>query len=116
MGGWRDLKDVVFLFNVIASVLWISLAHFCSRRPMFLHLALFPLYVTTTVDLFLLNILGTRLTSGYVNIFLGNRTDTPEFLSTFLSPILVISVAFIAHLRCWIVLRSRISNNADRRN
>ena len=94
-GGWRELRDVVFLFNVVASILWVALAHFCTRRPIFLHLALFPLYVTTAVDLFLLSILGTRMSSGYVNIFLNNGTDIPEFLSTFLRPVLVVSVVFI---------------------
>ena len=25
MGGWRDLRDLVFLFNVVVSISWISL-------------------------------------------------------------------------------------------
>ena len=93
--GWRDLRDLVFLFNIVASASWIALAHFLTRRPMYLHLALFPLYITTTVDLFLLNTFGTRLTSGYVNIVLGNRTDTADFLSTFWQPVLIAAVAFL---------------------
>lgn len=94
IGGRQDLRNPVFVLNIIATFLWIALAHFSVRRPLFLHLALLPLYLTTTVDLFLLEAFGTRLTSAYVTIFLGNRSDTADFISSFFRPILVVAIAF----------------------
>ena len=93
--NWGDLKSPVFIFNIISTVLWIALAHFSVQRPFVFHLVLLPLYITTTVDLFLLYAFGARLTSGYVEIALGNRTDTGEFISTFIRPIVLVAVAFL---------------------
>lgn len=94
INGRQDLRDPIFVCNVLATLLWIALAHVSVRRPLFLHLALLPLYITTAVDLFLLETFGTRLTSGYVTIILGNRSDTADFISSFFRPILVVAIAF----------------------
>jgi glucan phosphoethanolaminetransferase (alkaline phosphatase superfamily) len=95
MVNWGDIKDPVFMFNIVVTILWISLAHLAVRRPLLLHLLLLPLYISTAVDLFLLDIFGARLTSAYVAIALGNRSDTGEFISTFIRPILLVCSVFL---------------------
>src|ERR1039457_1816062 len=83
LDGWRDLREPIMLFDICATALWIFLAHCCVRRPFLLHLAILPLYLTTAADLFLLKIIGVRLTSGYIDIAMGNHADSAEFLATF---------------------------------
>jgi heptose-I-phosphate ethanolaminephosphotransferase len=70
-------------------------AHSLSRRPFHLHLALVPLYVTTSADLFLLAVFGARLSSGYLGIAFGNRSDTGDFLAIFWRPIALICIVFL---------------------
>ncbi len=95
MGGLREFTDILFLMTVSVSVCWIALGQFSVRRPLLLHLILAPLYVTTTVDLFLLYTFDARLTSGYVSVALSNRTDTSEFLLTYARPELLMLLAFL---------------------
>lgn len=95
MGGLREFTDVLSLMMTAVSLLWVAVGHFSVRRPFLLHLALAPLYVTTTLDLFILNTFGARLTSGYVNVALSNRPDTSEFLWTYLRPELLVLIAFL---------------------
>lgn len=76
-----------FLFNLVMSLLWLTLLHLLVRRPFMLHLALVPLYLTTAVDLFLIENFNTRLSSVYVTIALTNYAQISEFLSAYARPV-----------------------------
>ena len=95
LSGWRGLWDILFLFNLGMSLLWVALAHFITRRPLAMHLALAPLYLTTAVDLFLLGTFGARLSSGYVGIALTDHVDTLEFLSAYARPVAVAALILL---------------------
>lgn len=77
------LSDPLVLFNLLTSLLWLALAHFLSTRPVLLHAALAPLYLTTAIDLFLLATFGNRLSAGYVTIALTSHLDTTELFATY---------------------------------
>jgi len=83
----QRVVDGLFLFNVATSVLWVVLLHALVRRPLFLHLALAPLYLTTAIDLFLLWTFKARLSSGYVTIALTDYADAGELLASYASSV-----------------------------
>jgi heptose-I-phosphate ethanolaminephosphotransferase len=87
--------DVVFLFNLVTSLLWVTLCHLLVRRPFMLQLALMPLYLTTAVDLFLVGTFNSRLSSGYVTIALTNPAETSEFLSAYARPVSLAALALM---------------------
>lgn len=106
IGGWRGMRDVLFAFNLLTSLLWLALAHFVAQRPLVMHLLLAPLYLTTAVDLFLCATFGARLSSGYVNIALTDHADAMEFLSAYTLPVAVAAgVLILVYLPCLCVLR-----------
>jgi glucan phosphoethanolaminetransferase (alkaline phosphatase superfamily) len=94
LGGWSAVRDTLFMFSLVTSLLWLALVHFAAKRLALLHLLLLPLYVTTTVDLFLCTNFGARLSSGYVTIMLTDKTDVGEFASTYAAPIALVVVIF----------------------
>lgn len=85
----RDWFEILFLFNVFTSALWVSLLSRLRIRPLILHLLAFPLYVLTAADLFMLFNYGNRLSSAYIGILLTDYSEAGEFASTFLQPILI---------------------------
>jgi glucan phosphoethanolaminetransferase (alkaline phosphatase superfamily) len=85
--------DLLFLFNLVTSLLWVTLWHLLARRLFMLHLVLVPLYLTTAVDLFLVGTFNARLSSGYVTIALTNPAETSEFLSAYARPVALATLA-----------------------
>ncbi|MEI7612995.1 MAG: phosphoethanolamine transferase [Betaproteobacteria bacterium] len=84
----RDWFEILFLFNVFTSALWVSLFSSLRIRPLVLHLLAFPLYLLTAADLFMLFNYGNRLSSAYFGILLTDYSEAGEFAATFLQPIL----------------------------
>jgi glucan phosphoethanolaminetransferase (alkaline phosphatase superfamily) len=82
-----SLLDPLFIMNLVTSLLWIIFLHQLASRPLYLHLILFPLYITTTVDLFLISAFDQRLSSGYMMIALTNHTDSRDFFITYAWPL-----------------------------
>jgi hypothetical protein len=87
LNAGKATLDGLFLFNLVTSLLWVTLCHLLVRRPFMLHLALLPLYLTTAVDLFLVGTFNARLSSGYVTIALTDHAEIPEFLSAYARPV-----------------------------
>ena len=87
LGGGRGRLDLLYLFNLVPSLLWAAALHLAVRRPLLQHLLLAPFYLTTTIDLFLMGAFGSRLSSGYVSIALTDHSETSEFLSAYARPV-----------------------------
>jgi glucan phosphoethanolaminetransferase (alkaline phosphatase superfamily) len=84
--------DKSFFFSILTTGLWAGCLHFSVRRPFWLHALMFPLYLTTGIDLFLIATFGTRFSSGYVLIGITNLTSGNDFLSTYGQPAFLILV------------------------
>jgi heptose-I-phosphate ethanolaminephosphotransferase len=89
--AWGDPSghgfDALFGFTLATSLLWLVALHAWTRRPRSLHLLLLPLYLTTAIDLFLVDAFGARLSAGYVTIALTDYGDTGELVSTYARPL-----------------------------
>ena len=108
--SWRDASarsfDLLFVFHLVTSLLWIILLHTLVRRPLLLHLLLVPLYFTTAIDLFLIGTFGARLSTGYVNIALTDYADTGELVSAYTRPIVLAAlVLLLVYLPCLFGMR-----------
>ncbi len=94
--------DLLFVFNLATSLLWLTLLHLVVRRPFTLHFALAPLYITTTVDLFLVENFNARLSSSFVEIAFTDYGETFPFLSAYAWPValtmLVVMVIYLSGL------------------
>ncbi len=88
--------EPLFIMNLVTSFIWITFLHHVAPRPLFLHLILFPLYITTSIDLFLIITFGQRLSSGYMMIALTNHTDSLDFFITYAWPISLLIFASLA--------------------
>lgn len=88
--GAPPLHDALAMFCLATSLLWLTALHCCFRRPVILHLGLFPFYLTTCADLFLLANFDARLTSGYVFLALSDHADATEMLATYWRPIAMV--------------------------
>lgn len=83
--GWFE---VLYLFNVGTSLLWVGVFFGSRLPPLTFHLCAAPLYVLTAIDLFLLFNLGNRLSSAYIGIAMTDYGEAAEFLSSYLRPVL----------------------------
>lgn len=85
----RDWFEILYLFNVFTSLLWVGLFAGLKMRPVVFHALAFPLYLLTAADLFMLFNYGNRLSSGYIGIVLTDYSEAAEFVNAFLHPILI---------------------------
>lgn len=104
-GGQYPL-DNLYLFNLLATLLWLGLLLSLFIRPAIFHLLALPLYITTSIDLFLLINFGARLSSSYFGVIFNDVTETSEFSSTYfwalLPFLLFLLVCYPFLLRaCW---------------
>ncbi|MEO7035140.1 MAG: phosphoethanolamine transferase [Polyangiaceae bacterium] len=74
--------DRSLLFLLPASMAWLLLVQLLIRRPLFAHLAMFPLYLTTAVDLYLIFSYHMRLGSSTILVILDNLYDSGDYLKT----------------------------------
>jgi glucan phosphoethanolaminetransferase (alkaline phosphatase superfamily) len=95
MGEGQGRVDELSLFNAFASMLWAAVLSGLFRRPLYLHLTLVPFYLTAAADLFLLKSFGNRLSSAYIGIALSDHGEASEFISFYLTPILLIAIPSI---------------------
>jgi glucan phosphoethanolaminetransferase (alkaline phosphatase superfamily) len=94
-GNGRASIDMLYFFNLVASVLWVGVLHFAVRSPFKLHMLLAPLYITTAIDLFLLGVFGNRLSSGFVFVALTDSGEAGEFFGAYTRPVLFTAAALI---------------------
>lgn len=73
--------DKLLLFTVPASVLCLCALQLWVSRPLRLHLALLPFYVTVGADLYLLSHYETRLTSSSISVLLDNQEHARDFVA-----------------------------------
>ena len=83
LAGGQYPLDNLYLFNLLATLLWFGLLLSLFRRPAIFHVLALPLYVTTSIDLFLLIHFGARLSSSYFGVIFNDVTETSEFSSTY---------------------------------
>jgi glucan phosphoethanolaminetransferase (alkaline phosphatase superfamily) len=93
-GSGRPDKSV--LFALVASVLWLLLVQLLSRRIWLTHALMFPLYLVTGIDLYVIFNYQTRLTPTMIMIIAGNMEDARTFLTTDLAQVVVSTVAVLA--------------------
>lgn len=107
LAGWQAVLDVLFLFNLGTSLLWLVLIHYSTRNPAIFHFAVVPLYISTAVDLFLCANFGARLSSGYFSIMLTNHANAQDFLLAYARPVaLTLSVLLVAYIPSLVALRN----------
>jgi heptose-I-phosphate ethanolaminephosphotransferase len=75
--------DPLQLWAVGLSLAWVVALHVLVRRTVWLHVALLPLYLLITADLFVLHEFGARLTSGYLSIIFTDHGDTNDFVHAY---------------------------------
>ncbi len=104
-GNPHGLGDPLQVFNAASSLLWASALHFAVRRPLYLHLGLAPLYITTVIDLFLLSTFDARFSSGYVTIALTDHAEAIEFLNSYWRDLVVpvITLVLIYGTCIWVL-------------
>ena len=103
--------DKSALFALAASVLWLLLVQLFSRRFWLTHALMFPLYLVTGIDLYVIFNYQTRLTPTMIMIIAGNLEDARSFLSTDLTQVVVSSALVLAGYAyaLWSVRRLRVT-------
>ena len=96
VGAVSHAIDVLFIFNLATSLLWLLLFHLASTRPIVTYLRLAPLFGTTAIDLFLLYTFKGRLSSSYVTIALTDYAETGDFLSAYAQPLALAVLVLLA--------------------
>jgi glucan phosphoethanolaminetransferase (alkaline phosphatase superfamily) len=74
--------DKLLLFNAPASILWLLAMHAIVRRPLWLHLCLFPFYFLVGCDLYLVIEYQTRLSSSSLSVILDNWENAGDYVRT----------------------------------
>ena len=97
--GFYGFHLVSYSFNLVASILWIGLLHFAVKRPLLLHLALAPFYISTAADLFLIFVFGERLSSAFAYVALTNLSEAGDFFATYWRPVMIVA-AVLACMYC----------------
>lgn len=90
----RGFGDLLYLYNLWTSLLWVFILYFLFNRPLYVHAFLLPLYLTTAVDLFLIGVFGGRFSSSFFYIALTDNSDTYEFFRVYARPI-ILSIAMM---------------------
>lgn len=88
--------DKISLFALPASVLWLVVAQSLFRRVWVAHAALFPFYLLTGTDLFLIIRYEQRLTSSTISMILENLRLAPDFIRAQLWPLIIGMVVLLA--------------------
>lgn len=73
--------DKLLLFTAPASVLWLAALHTWVRRPLVLHLLLFPFHLAATWDLFVVFNYGSRLSSSTISVILDNQENIADYVA-----------------------------------
>ncbi len=87
--------DKISLFAVPASVLWLALVQCLFRRQWLAHAVLFPFYVATAFDLFLVLRYDTRLSSSSISMILENLRLVPDFIRAQALPLIVATAVLL---------------------
>ncbi|MHC8335320.1 phosphoethanolamine transferase [Pseudomonas sp. LB3P25] len=86
--------DLLAIYTLGISVLWLLAIRFVSFNQFKLHVILLPFYLAAAVDLFLVLNFNSRLTAAYVFIGLTNYKEASDFLPTYWQPISIVLVVF----------------------
>jgi glucan phosphoethanolaminetransferase (alkaline phosphatase superfamily) len=98
--------DRTLLFLLPASMAWLLLVQLLIRRPLFAHLAMFPLYVTTAVDLYLIFNYHMRLGSSTILVIVDNLYDSVDYLEAHGSKVaLAVGLFFAFYATCIFKIR-----------
>ncbi|TYO83924.1 phosphoethanolamine transferase [Pseudomonas sp. CK-NBRI-02] len=88
--------DLLALYTVAISLLWLAAIRFASTDQFKLHVGLLPFYLLATIDLFLTLNFNSRLTAAYLFIGLTNYKETTDFLLTYWKSITFVLAVFAA--------------------
>jgi len=95
LDDFAGLTDGPFYFTLLVSVLFLAAFQLLFKRPWKFHLLIFPLYVTVLVELFLIVVFKSRLTTSYLAIILSEFAYTADFLATYQEKVLIAFGLFI---------------------
>ncbi|MDZ3991504.1 Phosphoethanolamine transferase EptC [Pseudomonas sp. Teo4] len=86
--------DLLTLFTLGISGLWLVLLRFISSNQFKVHALLLPFYLLATIDLFLVLNFNSRLTAAYVFIALTNYKEASDFVATYWRPVALVLSLF----------------------
>lgn len=87
--------DLLTIYNLGISIFWLLLIRFIPFDQFKIHLLLFPFYIASTIDLFLVLNFHARFASAYMYIGLTNYKEANNFLPTYWRSIGFILLVFI---------------------
>jgi len=88
--------DLLALYTIAISVLWLAAIRFASVNQFRLHVLLLPFYLLATIDLFLTLNFNSRLTAAYLFIGLTNYKEASDLLAAYWKPIAFVLLVFVA--------------------
>lgn len=86
--------DLLALYNLAISGLWLVLLRLVSSNQFKVHALLLPFYLLATIDLFLVLNFNSRLTAAYVFIALTNYKEASDFAATYWKPVVSVLAIF----------------------
>lgn len=95
--------DPLQIWVIALSLAWVAALHLVVGRTVWLHVALLPLYLLTTADLFVMREFGARLSSGYLSIIFTDYGDANDFVHAYPVPV----AAFVGGMVLLVVLGLR---------
>lgn len=87
--------DLLFLYVVGISFLWLLVIRFNPLDLFKTHILLFPFYVMVSVDIFMVFNFKERFSAGYIFILLTNYKEFDDFFLTYWGSIVAIVVIFL---------------------
>ena len=99
--------DVVSLWNLLVSILFLLAANIIIDRPFYVHILLLPVYIFVLLDCFTIYLFDARMTSGLIWVGLSNLEEFYEFYHTyqiFLIPGVLVFLVF--YIFCLFFIRN----------
>lgn len=84
-----ELRDPLYTFNLLLSIIWAALIVLTLRRK-YRYILIIPISAVVAFDLFLLIGFDSRLTSSYINIAITDYSDTYDFIKSYYTLLLPI--------------------------
>jgi len=81
--GIDIIFDPVYIWNFLCSFFSLGVINFSFKRVFYIHLFLLPFYIVSASSVFLIFVFDSRLTSGYLWVFLSNISNTSDFIKTY---------------------------------
>lgn len=94
--GFIGVNDLVILWNVACSVLFLLSFQLLFRKPVVFHILIFPLYLAVCIDYFIIQAYGARFSAGYIWLIFANLNDWQGYAQTFKQELIAGGISFLA--------------------